>query len=246
MNRELFMRIVKDVQTANVYFVQRPDATGKLGLTGLQKCTAAIWQLAYGCPADSVDEYGRMSESTARNCLLMLCRTTGNLYGAEYLRTPNSADIKRLLHEGQKRGFPGMLGSIDCCHWEWKNCPTAWAGQYKGKNKKPTIILEAVASYDLWIWHAFFGMPGSANDINVLERSPLFAELYCGRAPSVNFEVNGRSYTTGYYLADGIYHPLSTFVQTIPAPVGQKRKVGIINPSATETPLTKDAKYFLV
>ncbi|XP_055541663.1 uncharacterized protein LOC129727652 [Wyeomyia smithii] len=226
MNRGLFTRIVKDVEAANDYFVLRPDATGKLGLTGLQKCTAAKRQLAYGCPADSVDEYTRMSESTARNCLLEFCRTIDNLYGAEYLRSPNPKDIKRLMEEGEKRGFPGMLGSLDCCHWKWKNCPTAWAGQYKGRNKNPTIILEAVASYDLWIWHAFFGMPGSTNDINVLERSPLFADLYSGRAPTVEFEVNGRTYTSGYYLADGIYPPLSTLVQTISVPVDQKHKVG--------------------
>src|SRR5438309_395455 len=51
----------------------------------------------------------------------------------------------------------------------------------------PTIVLEAVASYDLWIWHAFFGMPGSHNDINVLDRSPLFAELQNGRTPAETF-----------------------------------------------------------
>jgi hypothetical protein len=34
------------------------------------------------------------------------------------------------------------------------------AGQYKGHVEKPTIILEVVASNDLWIWHAFFGMLG--------------------------------------------------------------------------------------
>ena len=48
---------------------------------------------------------------------------------------------------------------------------------YSGHVHEPTIILEAVASYDLWILHAFFGLPGSHNDINVLECSSVFALL---------------------------------------------------------------------
>ncbi|GJV80058.1 putative nuclease HARBI1 isoform X2 [Tanacetum coccineum] len=38
-------------------------------------------------------------------------------------------------------------------------------------------MLEAVASQDLWIWHAFYGMAGANNDINVLDNSPLFDDL---------------------------------------------------------------------
>jgi hypothetical protein len=33
----------------------------------------------------------------------------------------------------------------------------------------PTMILEVVASQDLWIRHSFFGLPGSLNDVNVLQ-----------------------------------------------------------------------------
>ncbi|XP_074304847.1 uncharacterized protein LOC141639678 [Silene latifolia] len=140
----------------------------------------------------------------------------------EYLRRPNPDDLARLLHMGKVRGFPGMLGNIDCMHWEWKNCPTALAGQYGGRSRKPTIVLEAVASYDLWIWHAFFGTPGSLNDINVLQRSPLFNELLEESAPAVNFTVNGMEYNMGYYLADGIYPGSATFVKSINAPQIQK------------------------
>jgi hypothetical protein len=46
---------------------------------------------------------------------------------------------------------------------------------YRVHKKEPIIILGAVASKDLWIWYSFFGMPGSHNDINVLQRSPIFA-----------------------------------------------------------------------
>ena len=105
----------------------------------------------------------------------------------------------------KKHGFTGMLGSLDCMHWRWKNCPAAWAGQYTGKEGNPTIILEAVVSYDLWFWHAFFGMPGSHNDINVLDSSHLFSDLENGRAPPANFTINGNEYDMGYYLADGMY-----------------------------------------
>lgn len=183
MSRDLFLRIKAAVEVSNPYFVQRPDATGKLGLTCLQKCTAAIRQLAYGSPSDAMDKYVRMGDSTARKSLIEFCSTVVKLHGREYLRAPNRSDLQRLLRVAEERGFPGMLESLDCCHWQWKNCPTAWAGQYKGKKKKPSIVLEAVASYDLWIWHAFFGLPGSNNNITVLHRSPPFSDLYAGSFP---------------------------------------------------------------
>jgi hypothetical protein len=56
-------------------------------------------------------------------------------------------------------------------------CPTMWKDMFtRGDQKVPTIILEVVASHDLWIWHAFFGVAGSNNDINVLNKSTLFIE----------------------------------------------------------------------
>ena len=130
----------------------------------------------------------------------------------------------RLLQTGEQRGFPGMLGSIDCMHWKWKNCSTAWQGMYTGHCHEPTIILEVVASQDLWIWHAFFGLPGSLNDIDVLDRSPVFTLLANGHAPPVNYIINGHEYIMGYYLADGIYPNWSTFVKTILCPQGLKKK----------------------
>jgi hypothetical protein len=110
-------------------------------------------------------------------------------------------------------------------HWKWEKCPTAWHGMYTGHYREPTIILEVVILQDLWIWHAFFGMPGSLlNDINVLNRSPVFAALAKGRTAPVNYTINGHEYTIGYYLVDGIYFNWSTFVKTIPRPLGAKRK----------------------
>jgi hypothetical protein len=91
---------------------------------------------------------------------------------------------------------------------------------YSGHVQAPTIILEVVASKDLWIWHAFFGLPRSHNDINVLQRSPLFAKLCEGEVSEVNYSINGHDYKMGYYLANGVYPSWATFVKTIGQPQG--------------------------
>jgi hypothetical protein len=86
---------------------------------------------------------------------------------------------------------------------------------FTGRGKHPTMILEAVASYDLWIWHAYFGMPDSCNNINGLLRSNLFDSHMTGESPLVTFSVNGHMYNMGYYLADGIYPDWPASVKTI-------------------------------
>ncbi len=165
MAQSLYMRIVHAVQNHDYYFVQRRNAAGVLGLHPLQKITAALQMLAFGVPADFLDDYLGMAESTILSSLRRFVRAIVEIFGDEYLRSPNQDDTNRLLAIGEQKGFPGMLGNIDCMHWKWKNCPTAWSGMYQGHVHEPTIILEVVASKDLWIWHAFFGLPGSHNDI---------------------------------------------------------------------------------
>uniref|UniRef100_A0A0D3C2S7 DDE Tnp4 domain-containing protein n=1 Tax=Brassica oleracea var. oleracea TaxID=109376 RepID=A0A0D3C2S7_BRAOL len=308
MNKPLFMHIVDRLSNEVEYFRQKKDTLGRIRLSPLQKCTAAIRVLAYGTTADAVDEYLRLGETTTRSCVEHFVEGIIYLFGDEYLRRPTSAYLQRLLDIGERlldigerrgfpgmigldigerlldigerlldigerlldigerlldigerlldigerlldigerlldigerlldigerlldigerlldigerlldigerlldigerRGFPGMIGSIDCMHWEWKNCPTAWKGQYSRGSGKPTIVLEAVASYDLWIWHAFFGPPGTLNDINVLDRSPVFDDIINGQASQVIFSINGREYHLAYYLTDG-------------------------------------------
>ncbi|XP_048624595.1 putative nuclease HARBI1 [Brassica napus] len=222
MNKPLFIHIVDRLSNEVQFFRQKKDGLGRLGLSTLQKCTAAIRVLAYGSALDAVDEYLRLGATTTRLCVENFVEAIIDLFGDQYLRRPTQDDLQRLLHIGELRGFPGMIGSIDCMHWEWKNCPTAWKGQYSRGSGKPTIFLEAVASYDLWIWHAFFGPPGTLNDINVLDRSPVFDDIINGQAQQVNFTANGRDYHLAYYLTDGIYPKWATFIQSIPIPQGPK------------------------
>ncbi|XP_021744228.1 uncharacterized protein LOC110710265 [Chenopodium quinoa] len=218
MQRSLFCRIMNKVVEGDQFFQQRRNAAGKLGLSPLQKCTAAIRMLAYSVAPDVVDEYLRIGQTTSKNALQHFCQGVITHFESDYLRKPTAEDLRKILHQNELRGFPGMVGSIDCMHWEWKNCPTAWKAQYASRSKTATLILEAVADQDLWIWHAFFGMSGSCNDLNVLYRSPVFDDVLQGRAPPINFWVNGHQYKLAYYLADGIYPRWPTFIHGITHP----------------------------
>ncbi|XP_024011120.1 uncharacterized protein LOC112086433 [Eutrema salsugineum] len=93
MNKDLFLRIVDCLSNEVPYFQQRRNDIGRLGLSALQKCTAAIRIMAYGTAADAVDEYLRLRASTALLCLENFTEGIISLFGDEYLRRPTSDDF---------------------------------------------------------------------------------------------------------------------------------------------------------
>ena len=116
MRRSLFLRILSKVEAHEPYFTQKRNAAKKLGLSPLQKMTVALRMLAYGVASDFMDEYVRIAETTTITSLKKFVAAVVAIFSKEYLRSPNNEDIARLLAHDQNRGFPGMLGSIDCMH----------------------------------------------------------------------------------------------------------------------------------
>ncbi|KAK1649259.1 hypothetical protein QYE76_067064 [Lolium multiflorum] len=123
MSTDLFMVILRGVRNYDPYFQCRPDATGALDFTSYQKCSAAIRMLSYGMAVDIFDEYLRMGENTCIESIYRFCRAVIIVFREHYCREPTVEDTRRLLSINESRGFLGMIGSIDCMHWEWKNCP---------------------------------------------------------------------------------------------------------------------------
>ncbi|GKB57969.1 hypothetical protein Tco_0914155 [Tanacetum coccineum] len=122
MSSTLFNKIVNKILSYDVepipeyftYFTQRYDATGRLSIGPIMKCTSAIRQLGYDTAPDAFDKYLQIVEQNP---------------------------------------------------------------------------LEAVTDQRLWIWHAFFGVPGANNDLNVLYGSPLFDDELADTAPECPFVI---------------------------------------------------------
>ena len=118
MSHSLFLHIKSMLKATEPYFVQRRNATRKLRLSSFQKMTAVIRMLTYGTTVDLCDEYVSIGESIAMKCLKIFVKAMVSNFSKEYLRSPTNNDIARFLALGESRGFPGMLGSIDCMHWK--------------------------------------------------------------------------------------------------------------------------------
>ena len=126
MRKSLFEKIVKDCEANSNYFKRRRNAAGTLGFSAYQKISAAMRVIAYSIPADYTDEYLRIGEDTTTESVRRFAKMVIRLYGGTYLRAPNEDDTRRLLEMNERRGWLGMLGSLDCMHWTWKNCPKSW------------------------------------------------------------------------------------------------------------------------
>jgi hypothetical protein len=60
--------------------------------------------------------------------------------------TQQIANLHKEVH-----GIDRMLESLEVTKIHWLNCPTAWKGQFEGKEGIPMIGFEAVADYNLSI-----------------------------------------------------------------------------------------------
>ena len=53
--------------------------------------------IAYGVPADYTDEYLHIDEDTTLKCVRVFGKTSIQVFGPEYLCSPNEEDTKKLM-----------------------------------------------------------------------------------------------------------------------------------------------------
>jgi Plant transposon protein len=154
--------------------------------------------LAYGIPFHVMAPYFQMSTTMAADCCNHFDTAIKKLYLDEYLRLPTPNDLRAIINlHKDVHGVAGMIGSIDCTHTYWKNCPTAWQGSFKnGRNKLPSIVLEAVSDHNMFFWHVAYGFAGCLGDVTIIHQSPLFDRMLDGQMEKVEEESGVIPYQT--------------------------------------------------
>jgi hypothetical protein len=215
----------------------RTNRFGRKGASIEAKVLLPLKVLAYGVAPHTFCDYFQMSVTQCGLCCRQFNRLIPTLFSSTFNRIPTATDL-RAINELHKRvhGVEGMLGSLDCMHTYWKNCPVAWQQSFKGKQSGPTIVLEAAADYNLWFWHASYGYAGAMNDLNILIMSPLLDRLTNGTFKAVELEAGVIPFHIGdspsspspsspppfdrmFLLVDGIYPKYSRFVRGFKAPI---------------------------
>lgn len=116
-----------------------------------------------------------------------------NVLGEECLCEPTEDYVRISFSINAARPFPGCAGNWVYLHFVWKKCPIYGTVQFKWKEKKQTVVLEAVADREIWICGTFFGCTGSLNDINIIDQLTIVQEIMSGKVlTDFEYEVNGR------------------------------------------------------
>jgi hypothetical protein len=139
-----------------------------------------------------------MRKSICVHSMYMFCQTVFELFGNVYLRESNMKDTQRLLSMNEKR-VSRNVWKHRLHILEVKELTFCMAGQYLGHVEDCTSYLRTLPAKTYEFCVLFFGMAGSHNNLNVLQRSPIFAWLLEGDALSMNYKVLGHPYNMGYY-----------------------------------------------
>ncbi|XP_023730733.1 uncharacterized protein LOC111878469 [Lactuca sativa] len=114
LNKAIFLHISNALEACYDFLKQNPDVRGRMGFSRIQKCADALGYLGYGMTFDASDEYLKISERNAVDCVDWFCACVYEVFHQQYLRKPTPRDIERLYSAHEERhGFPGSNNDIN-------------------------------------------------------------------------------------------------------------------------------------
>jgi hypothetical protein len=191
------------------------------------KILACLRILARGNCCDDMRELSIIGESTCNYLFVIFVINFATRLKSEFIRMPEGEELHLIHNVYRKLGFPGCIGSIDCTHVRWRNCPVRFTNYCSGKSGFPTLSFQVVVTHDRRVIHVNEGQFGALNDINICSTDPIIRDDVTGLLTSDGLSRNlykDFEYTLydedgqpvrmkgAYFLSDGGYEPICIFV----------------------------------
>ena len=102
-------------------------------------CICAMRCLASGCTFDAIKEMTCVAQETHRKFFHDIFCALGKQASRYHIKMPHDEDsLHHVTSLYEQKGLPGCVGSIDCVHVYWDQCPASLHSTCKGKDKQGT------------------------------------------------------------------------------------------------------------
>ena len=178
------------------------------------KLLGVLYALGTAATHFTVSSHTNLSEEVHRRFFIDWTTNMSSIK-AEYIYMPrNDAELKFVVGEYEELGLPGCIGSVDCVHIGWDNCPVQMKNMYTGKEGYPSIAYEVICTSRRRIQSVSFGHPGSRNDKHIVRTDETVMSLLEGngwfqtKSFECTIDVTGKTkvFQGLYLISDGGYH----------------------------------------
>ena len=142
MDYGCFKKMMEHIHKVTDVFSRKTDALSKQGIHPEIKLLACLNVLTSGTSLAQVADRFKFGRQTLNYYFDEFLKQVPKAL-AEYAKFPSSAEAKKIERKHRERHkLPGILGSLDCLHWQWDQCRMAEAYAYSGKSGKPSLVLD--------------------------------------------------------------------------------------------------------
>ena len=141
------------------------DCSGRKGIDRRLLILGSLRYVGITITFSALEELTRVSEMSHRIFFHEKFLLWGVRLARENIFLPRT-DAEYDAVEGvyRSKGLPGCVGSIDCVHVRWDNCPAGLLGECVGKEGKPTLAFEVVVAHDRRVQSVSGYCHGAQND----------------------------------------------------------------------------------
>jgi hypothetical protein len=106
------------------------------------KVMVALRILGRDAVSDSCEELSEIARSTCNDIFIQFVAQFNAAFYDDVIKPPTGDNLLHVMETYRKLGFPGCVGSIDCTHVKWRQCPKSLRFECSGKEGYPTLSFE--------------------------------------------------------------------------------------------------------